>query len=145
MVIIVSQLVFSLSTLIRPRNIFINFQSSLFNNINIIIECSFVFLLRLEGIGTSHCFGRCVWEEQLLGVGWGILAICAYFLLLVLFLRECARARRGPQRKFAEIGVVVTLRGPRMYDFLEKLINVTFPRVRDFHGISDKAFDRPEW
>lgn len=45
-------------------------------------------------------------------------------------------------RQGQEIGVVVTLRGPRMYHFLEKLLRVTFPRVRDFHGISDKAFDR---
>ena len=40
-----------------------------------------------------------------------------------------------------EIGVMVTLRGPRMYHFLEKLLTVTFPRVRDFHGISDQSFD----
>lgn len=39
------------------------------------------------------------------------------------------------------IGVVVTLRGARMYDFLNKLVNVVFPRVRDFRGISSKAFD----
>ncbi len=45
-------------------------------------------------------------------------------------------------RQGQEIGVMVTLRGPRMYDFIEKLTKVTFPRVRDFHGISDKAFDR---
>lgn len=45
-------------------------------------------------------------------------------------------------REGQEIGVMATLRGPRMYQFLEKLINVTFPRVRDFHGISDKGFDR---
>lgn len=45
-------------------------------------------------------------------------------------------------REGQEIGVMVTLRGPRMYHFLEKLLKVTFPRVRDFHGISDKSFDR---
>ncbi len=45
-------------------------------------------------------------------------------------------------RQGQEIGVMVTLRGPRMYDFLEKLVNVTFPRVRDFRGLSDKSFDR---
>jgi large subunit ribosomal protein L5 len=45
-------------------------------------------------------------------------------------------------RENQEIGVVVTLRGPRMYDFLQKLLMVTFPRVRDFHGISAKGFDR---
>lgn len=38
-------------------------------------------------------------------------------------------------------GVVVTLRGKRMHDFLNKLINVVFPRIRDFRGISKKSFD----
>lgn len=38
-------------------------------------------------------------------------------------------------------GVVVTLRGKRMYDFLNKLVNVVFPRIRDFRGISQKSFD----
>ncbi len=45
-------------------------------------------------------------------------------------------------REGMEIGVMVTLRGPRMYDFLEKLLSITFPRVRDFRGISGKSFDR---
>jgi len=39
------------------------------------------------------------------------------------------------------IGVMVTLRRKRMYDFLNKLINAALPRVRDFRGISGKAFD----
>lgn len=39
------------------------------------------------------------------------------------------------------IGVKVTLRGKRMYDFLDKLVQVALPRVRDFRGISDKGFD----
>lgn len=39
------------------------------------------------------------------------------------------------------IGVKVTLRGERMYYFLDKLFNVTLPRVRDFRGVSSKAFD----
>jgi len=39
------------------------------------------------------------------------------------------------------IGVKVTLRGSRMYDFLSKLVNITLPRVRDFRGIPPKAFD----
>ena len=45
-------------------------------------------------------------------------------------------------REGMDIGAVVTLRGPRMYHFLEKLLWITFPRVRDFRGISDKSFDR---
>ncbi|MSU75444.1 MAG: 50S ribosomal protein L5 [Candidatus Magasanikbacteria bacterium] len=44
-------------------------------------------------------------------------------------------------REGQEIGVMVTLHGKRMYDFLERLVNVTFPRVRDFRGISPKSFD----
>lgn len=39
------------------------------------------------------------------------------------------------------IGVTVTLRGPRMYEFLDRLINVALPRTRDFQGISPNAFD----
>ena len=44
-------------------------------------------------------------------------------------------------REGMEVGVMVTLRGPKMYYFMEKLINVTFPRTRDFRGISPKSFD----
>ncbi|KRM54213.1 MULTISPECIES: 50S ribosomal protein L5 [Lacticaseibacillus] len=44
-------------------------------------------------------------------------------------------------REGMPIGAKVTLRGERMYDFLDKLINVSLPRVRDFHGISTKSFD----
>jgi len=44
-------------------------------------------------------------------------------------------------REKVPIGVTVTLRGQRMYDFLDRLINVTLPRVRDFQGISPTAFD----
>jgi len=39
------------------------------------------------------------------------------------------------------IGCMVTLRGRRMYEFLDRFINVALPRVRDFRGISGKAFD----
>ncbi|MCI1904007.1 50S ribosomal protein L5 [Enterococcus hirae] len=44
-------------------------------------------------------------------------------------------------REGMPIGAKVTLRGVRMYEFLDKLVNVSLPRVRDFHGISKKAFD----
>jgi len=44
-------------------------------------------------------------------------------------------------RENMPIGVKVTLRGERMYHFLDKLFNVALPRVRDFHGVSSKAFD----
>ncbi len=44
-------------------------------------------------------------------------------------------------REGMEIGCKVTLRGERMYEFLDKLINITLPRVRDFRGVSKTAFD----
>jgi large subunit ribosomal protein L5 len=39
------------------------------------------------------------------------------------------------------IGCKVTLRGERMYEFLDKLVSVALPRVRDFHGVNPNAFD----
>ena len=44
-------------------------------------------------------------------------------------------------RQGMNIGVRVTLRNDRMYEFLERLINISIPRVRDFRGLSDKSFD----
>lgn len=44
-------------------------------------------------------------------------------------------------REGMPIGTKATLRGKRMYDFLQKLVDVALPRVRDFRGISNKAFD----
>jgi len=44
-------------------------------------------------------------------------------------------------RKDQAIGVRVTLRGDRMYEFMDRLMNVALPRVRDFKGVNDKGFD----
>jgi len=44
-------------------------------------------------------------------------------------------------RKGVPIGVRVTLRGDTMYEFLDRLISVALPRIRDFRGINDKGFD----
>ena len=44
-------------------------------------------------------------------------------------------------RKNMPIGARVTLRGEKMYEFLDRLVSVSLPRVRDFKGINDKAFD----
>ncbi|MDD2353932.1 MAG: 50S ribosomal protein L5 [Patescibacteria group bacterium] len=45
-------------------------------------------------------------------------------------------------REGMTVGAKVSLRGERMYDFVEKLVSITFPRVRDFRGISTKVVDR---
>ncbi len=44
-------------------------------------------------------------------------------------------------REGMNIGLKVTLRGRRMYDFYDKLVSIALPRVRDFRGVSDKSFD----
>ena len=44
-------------------------------------------------------------------------------------------------RENTPIGCKVTLRGEKMYDFLDKLVNISLPRVRDFRGVSNTAFD----
>ena len=44
-------------------------------------------------------------------------------------------------REGMSIGAMVTLRGDRMYEFLDRLMNVALPRVRDFRGVSSKSFD----
>jgi large subunit ribosomal protein L5 len=44
-------------------------------------------------------------------------------------------------REKMAVGVAVTLRGDRMYEFLDRLLNVALPRIRDFHGVAVKAFD----
>ncbi len=44
-------------------------------------------------------------------------------------------------REGNKIGMKVTLRGDRMYEFLDRLVNIVMPRQRDFHGVSNKSFD----
>jgi large subunit ribosomal protein L5 len=44
-------------------------------------------------------------------------------------------------REGMPIGCMVTLRGPRMYEFLDRLFSLALPRVRDFRGVSDRSFD----
>lgn len=45
-------------------------------------------------------------------------------------------------RKGEPVGVSVTLRGSKMYDFYTRLVSIVLPRVRDFHGVSPKSFDK---
>jgi large subunit ribosomal protein L5 len=58
---------------------------------------------------------------------------------------KIARAKKSiasfKLREGDPIGVVVTLRGKKMFDFLERLIAIVLPRVKDFHGLSEKSFD----
>ncbi len=44
-------------------------------------------------------------------------------------------------REGMKIGTMVTLRGDRMYEFMDRVINIVLPRLRDFHGVSNRSFD----
>jgi len=44
-------------------------------------------------------------------------------------------------REGNKIGTMVTLRGDRMYEFMDRVVNIVLPRLRDFHGVSNKSFD----
>ena len=44
-------------------------------------------------------------------------------------------------REGMPVGVKVTLRGARMYDFIDRLVNIAMPRIRDFRGLNEKSFD----
>ncbi|HLV01986.1 MAG TPA: 50S ribosomal protein L5, partial [Acidobacteriota bacterium] len=57
-------------------------------------------------------------------------------------IRKARRAIAGFKlREGMPIGLSVTLRGDRMYEFLDRLINIALPRVRDFRGVSARSFD----
>jgi len=45
-------------------------------------------------------------------------------------------------REGTDIGIIVTLRGKRMYDFIDRLVSIALPRTRDFHGLDPKSFDK---
>jgi len=67
-------------------------------------------------------------------------------LALITGQRGCIRrARRSiagfKVREGTQIGCMVTLRGDRMYEFMDRLFNVAIPRIRDFRGLSRKSFD----
>jgi len=57
-------------------------------------------------------------------------------------IRKARKAISGFKVKIGdEVGLIVTLRGQKMYDFLQKLANITLPRIRDFRGIDPKSID----
>lgn len=58
-------------------------------------------------------------------------------------IRRARKAISGFKiREGEDVGLIVTLRGERMYDFMDKLANITLPRLRDFRGLAVKSFDK---
>ncbi len=94
---------------------------------------------KLEKVVINMGVGDAIHEAKALDAAVGDLALIAGQKPVV------TRAKKSianfKLRENMPIGCKVTLRGQRMYEFLDKLMNVTLPRVRDFRGVSGKAFD----
>jgi large subunit ribosomal protein L5 len=97
-------------------------------------------LPRLDKIVISMGIGKAIENKNLLDAAAKDLAVISGQKPMV------TRARKSVAnfklRKGQNIGLKVTLRGPRMYEFLDRLISIVMPRIRDFRGVSPKAFDQ---
>ena len=94
---------------------------------------------RLEKVVVSMGLGKAIAEKTRLEVAQKELASITGQRPLICAARKSVsnfKLRQG-----MKIGAKVTLRGPRMYEFLDRLISVAIPRVRDFRGLEPKGFD----
>jgi large subunit ribosomal protein L5 len=94
---------------------------------------------RLTKIVISMGVGQAIQDRKMLE------SVSANLTQLAGQKSQVTRARKSiagfKLREEMEVGCMVTLRGQRMYDFLERLICLALPRVRDFRGLNPKAFD----
>lgn len=94
---------------------------------------------RLEKVVLNVGFGKFSKEKEYISnVEKGLTSISGQ---KVVFTKAKKSISAFKIREGMTIGSMVTIRDKRMYDFIEKLVGITFPRVRDFRGISDKAID----
>ena len=97
-------------------------------------------LPRLDKIVISMGIGKAIENKNLLDAAAKDLAVISGQKPMV------TRARKSVAnfklRKGQNIGLKVTLRGPRMYEFLDRLITIVIPRIRDFRGLSPRSFDQ---
>jgi large subunit ribosomal protein L5 len=96
-------------------------------------------LPRLDKIVISMGVGKAIENKNLLDAAAKDLAVISGQKPMITRARKSVanfKLRKGQQ-----IGVKVTLRGPRMYEFLDRLISIVIPRIRDFRGLSPKQFD----
>ena len=94
---------------------------------------------RIERIVVNMGLGAATQNSKLIDVG-------AKELRLITGQQPVTRRARKSVAQFKvrqgmPIGVMVTLRGTRMYEFLDRLVSIALPRVRDFRGVSPKGFD----
>ncbi len=94
---------------------------------------------RLEKIVLNMGLGEAIQNAKLLDAGVEQLAVISGQKPIVMKARRSIAAYK--LREGMSIGVKVTLRKDRMYDFFDRLVNVALPRVRDFRGVNGNAFD----
>jgi large subunit ribosomal protein L5 len=94
---------------------------------------------RLEKVVLNMGLGEAIVNHKVLESGVEELTMIAGQRAVVTRARRSIAAFK--LREGMTIGCRVTLRGERMYDFYDKLVNVALPRVRDFRGVSPQAFD----
>ena len=94
---------------------------------------------RLNKIVLNMGLGEAIQNAKLLDGGMEQLAIIAGQKPIITKARKSIAAYK--LREGMSIGVKVTLRRDRMYDFFDRLVNVALPRVRDFRGVTANAFD----
>ncbi len=94
---------------------------------------------RLMKIAINQGIGAALADKKLIDAGMNeMTAITGQKAVPTISKRDVSNFKL---RKGNAIGVRVTLRGDKMYEFLDKLVAVALPRVRDFKGINDKGFD----
>ncbi len=94
---------------------------------------------KLEKIAINQGIGAALTDKKLIDAGIAeMTAITGQKAVPTISKRDVSNFKL---RKGNPIGVRVTLRGDKMYEFLDKLVAVALPRVRDFKGINDKGFD----
>lgn len=94
---------------------------------------------RIEKVVVNLGLGEAVQNPKVIDTAVGdIVAITGQRPVVTRAKKSIAQFR---VRQGMPIGVKVTLRGERMFHFLDKLMNIALPRVRDFRGVSPKAFD----
>ena len=94
---------------------------------------------RLEKIVINMGMGEAVSNAKLLDTATDELAAISGQKPVVTKAKKSIAAFK--LRQGMSIGVMVTLRGDRMYEFLDRFVSIALPRVRDFRGVSPKAFD----
>ncbi len=94
---------------------------------------------RIEKISINQGLGKAVADKKLIDVGVDELTLIAGQRAVPTKAKKSVSNFK--LRDGMPIGVRVTLRGDQMFEFLDRLISIALPRVRDFRGISDKGFD----